>query len=233
MAKDKQPLSDKEIRKLVQREIAKREELRAQEKQILEDRGRTKEEIDRYQKIIEDEKRKYYESHPDFHEYINELGEIEWLTAEEIRDREQLFDDEIEELETGKKRAQLLLIVVFGLFLCAVALVIVLLSEKTGSIQVISNIKGASIYLDSAPMEPVTDAIFTDIPVGKHVVSVEMPGYKIVGDPSQTVELESNEREIVIFMLTEDLGQIQSEEAVKTVFSNGSGQNPPGSSTNP
>ena len=102
------PLSEEEVRKLVQREIAQRERLREQEKQMQDDRDRAVEEIDRHRRIIEEEKRKYYESHPDYHEYINEMGEVEWLTTEEMREREQLFDDEIEELETGKKRALML-----------------------------------------------------------------------------------------------------------------------------
>ena len=228
------PNSEEEIRKLVQREIAEREKLREMEKQIQQERGKALEDIDLHRKIIEEEKRKYYESHPDYHEYVNEMGEVEWLTTEEMRARDQLFDDEIEELESGKKRAQIVLFLVFGLFLATVALVIGLLSEKTGSIQVISNVKGANIILDSAPAEQVTDAIFTDIPVGKHVISVQKAGYKIQGDQSRTVDVKNKEREIAIFTLAPDFSDnLESGEGIRTIFSDESKQNTPGSSTNP
>lgn len=227
-------LSDDEIRKLAQREISEKEKLRAQERSVSQQRTSEKVDIDRKKKIIEEERRKYYESNPDYQEYINETGEIEWLTKEEVREREGLFDDEMEELESGKKRAQFLLISMLALFICTVLVIYVLLSDKTGSIQVISNVKGASIYLDSSPAEQKTDAIFTDIPVGKHVVSLEMPGYKIVGDPSQQVNLSTNEREIVIFVLEEDTDeQTETEDKVKTMFSNGSGENSQRHTSNP
>jgi hypothetical protein len=234
MDEEKPPLTEEEIRRLVQREISEREKIRDLEKRIQDERGRAKEEIERHRQIIEEEKRRYYESHPEYHEYINENGELEWLTTEEIRQREMLFDDEIEELESGKKRAQVYLLLGFGLFLVAVVIIIALLTEKTGSIQVISNVKGARIILDSAPVEQVTDAIFTDIPVGKHVISVEKPGYKIAGDPSQQVNLTAHEKEIVIFMLEEDLAARQeTADQIRTVFSSESGENPPRSATNP
>ena len=226
--------SDEEIRKLVQHEISEREKLRAQERTVSEQRTSGKDDIDRQKKIIEEERRKYYDSNPDYQEYTNEAGEIEWLTKEEIREREGLFDDEMEELESGKKRAQFLLFSMFALFICTVLVIYALLSEKTGSIQVISSVKGASIFLDSFLAEQKTDAIFSDIPVGKHVVSVEMSGYKIVGDPSQQVNLSSNEREIVIFVLEEDTElQVETEDQVKTIFSNGSGQNSQRLTSNP
>jgi hypothetical protein len=227
-------MSDDEIRRLAKREISEREKLRAQERSDSQQRTSDKDDIDRKKKIIEEERRKYYESNPDYQEYISETGEIEWLTKEEIREREGLFDDEMEELESGKKRAQFLLISMLALFICTVLVIYVLLSEKTGSIQVISSVKGASIYLDSSPAELKTDAIFIDIPVGKHVVSVEMPGYKIVGDPSQQVNLSANEREIVIFVLEEDTeAQVETEDKVKTMFSNGSGKDSQRRTSNP
>jgi len=219
MDKEKQQLTEEEIRALVQREIAERERLRTLEKQIQNDRDRTKEEIMRYREIIDEEKRKYYESHPEYREYINEAGELEWLTKEEIRQREQLFDSEIEELETGKKQAKWVLFLVFGLLFTAVVLVIALLSEKTGTIQVISNVKGAHIILDSSQEEQVTDAIFLDVPVGKHVISIELRGYRIEGDLSQEINLSSKEREIVVFTLTKDISsQTGEEDKIKTVF---------------
>jgi len=231
---DKTESSEEEIRKLAQRQIAQREKLRELEKQIQQDRDKALTEVERHRKIIEEEKRKYYESHPDYHEFVNEMDEVEWLTTEEFQSREQLFDDEIEELESGKKRAQILLFVVFGLFLAAVVLMIALLSEKTGTLQVITNVKGARVLLDSAPAELTTDAVFADIPVGKHVVTVQLPGYKISGAQSQTVDVKSKEREIVIFMLTPDfMDEPGSEDRVKSIFTDESGQNPPGSSTRP
>jgi|GEM_PF-1445780 len=227
-------LSEEEVRKLAQRQIAQREKLRELEKQIQQDRDNALQAVERHRKIIEDEKRKYYESHSDYHEYVNEMGEVEWLTTEELQAREQLFDDEIEELESGKKKAQLLLFLVLGLFLAAVVVVIALLSEKTGTLQVITNVKGAKVFLDSAPVELTTDAMFADIPVGKHVVTVQMPGYKISGTQSQTVDIKSKQREMVIFMLTPDLtDEAGSEDRVKSIFTDESGQNPPGSSTRP
>ena len=219
MDKEKHPLSEEEIRALVQREIAERERVRTLEKQIQDDRDRTKEEIVRYREIIDEEKRKYYESHPEYREYINEAGELEWLTNEEIHQREQLFDSEIEELDSGKKQAKWVLFLVFGLLFCAIVLVIALLSEKTGTIQVISNVKGAHIILDSSQEEQVTDAIFMDVPVGKHVISIELPGYRIEGDLSQEINLSSKEREIVVFTLTKDISsQTGTEDKIKTVF---------------
>ncbi len=227
-------MSDEEIRKLVQREISEREKLRAQERADSQQRTSDKDEIDRQKRIINEERRKYYESKPDYQEFENEAGEIEWLTEEEIREREGLFDNGMEELESGKKRAQFLLFTMFALFICTVVVIITLLSEKTGSIQVISSVKGASIFLDSSPAEQKTDAIFSDIPIGKHVVSVEMPGFKIVGDPSQQVSLSANEREIVIFVLEEDMEkQVEAEDQVKTMFSNEPGQDTQRRTSNP
>ena len=65
-------------------------------------------------------------------------------------------------------------------------------------------------------------------------VSLDISGYKIVGDPSQQVNLSPNEREIVIFVLEEYTeAQVETEDKVKTMFSNGSGQDSQRRTSNP
>ena len=65
-------------------------------------------------------------------------------------------------------------------------------SENIGSLEVLSNVKGARIILNGRKTGETTDHIFTQLPIGNYTVLVEKDGYG-VDPPSRTITLSRSD----------------------------------------
>ncbi|MFZ5432827.1 MAG: carboxypeptidase-like regulatory domain-containing protein [Calditrichota bacterium] len=194
------PREEEELRRLIRKELENRERLRDKHGEA-ERRQWTEDFSDERQRVIEEEIAAFYRSKGGYQRYENEDGEIEWLTDAEIREREQQIPVDIEELEVGQRQVRNRLIASVFLVVIVIALLMIVLRDKTGSVQVICNVPDAQISLNGSTTEYVTDAKLRNLPAGPHLISVSKYGYVPDGTASKRVDVRANHSEVVIFKL--------------------------------
>jgi hypothetical protein len=190
---------EQRLRELVRRELEARERMKAPD--VSPQSAQWNQADQERQKIIADEIRRFYEARGNFQSFTNEEGEVEWLTAEEIAERQKQIPVDVEELEEGQKHVRVHFVVIALLGFLILALLIFAMRERTGSVQVISSVPGATILLDGIATEFRTDYMLRDLSPGTHLISVQKSGYGIAGDPARRIEVEAGEEVIVIFEL--------------------------------
>ena len=191
------PKEEKQLRSLIRKELEHREKLRSRSSSELDDGTLS----DERRRVIEDEIASFYQSKGGYQPYTNESGEVEWLSNDEILEREQQIPVDMEELEEGQRRVRLRILLIGILSFLAVVLLFFVMRERTGSIQVLSNVPGATIVLDGAPTDFETDFTMSKLPAGPHLISISKPGYLPDGPTSLRVELRAGKSEIVALKL--------------------------------
>lgn len=78
----------------------------------------------------------------------------------------------------------------------------ILKSERTGSLRVLSDIPGAEIFVDGSTTGLLTDTTLTHIPVGKVTVSIQKAGYQ-PNPPFEIVDVHSGDSPEIHFQLEE------------------------------
>lgn len=195
------PREEEELRELVRRELQERDRLqeaggadrrfRASMGDVSEDRRR----------IIDDEIARHYRSQANVRQWENEEGEMEWLTEEQIREREAQLPVDDEELEVGQQSMRRRVLIMSALFVFGVLLLFFILRDRTGAIQVVCNVQGASILLDGSPTALVTDAILSKIPTGPHLISLEKEGYVSEGPATIRVDVRPGQEAIAALQM--------------------------------
>ncbi|MBK6910138.1 MAG: hypothetical protein IPH10_04275 [bacterium] len=192
---------EQRLRDLIRKELEAREELRGREKSV-EVKLTTIDALER-QRIIDDEIERYYAARGNYQRFVNEDDEVEWLTAEEVADRQRQIPVDVEELEEGQRTVRTNIVIIAVAAFIGLALMLYALRARHGSIQVVANVEGATILLNGQPTEFRTDHVLKDLTPGIHVISVVKTGYGIVGDPARSIELEAGEEEVVVFKMEE------------------------------
>jgi hypothetical protein len=78
-----------------------------------------------------------------------------------------------------------------------------ILHERTGTIQVNSNMARAQIILDTTPLDLYTSDVIKEVPTGEHVITVALAGYMVPGGPIK-FKLKGGEVEVFNFNLVPD-----------------------------
>jgi hypothetical protein len=192
---------EEKLRELIRKELDNRDKLlgsKHEERRIrIESGGMTPDQ----QRIIEDEIRTFYKQKGDYRPYTNEDGDVEWLSEDEIHEREMQIPVDIEELEEGQKKIRNRYILLVVLFFCALGLLAFSLRDKTGTIQVISNIPDCTIILDGVQTEFRTDYTLKKMSAGAHLISVTKFGYVVEGELNRRVKVQTGGNEIIVFNL--------------------------------
>lgn len=188
---------EEELRHLIRKELQSREQMNGDQAGYRHVRHGSQVLSEDRRRIIEDEIESYYLAKGGYHRMENEDGEIEWLTDAELQEREGQIPVDMEELEVGQRRIRNRLVLLIVLGFCTLALLIVLMRDRTGTIQVICNIPGATILLNGSPTDLHTDAPLNRIPVGPHMISVFKYGYVSDGAANAKVDLRAGQVEIV------------------------------------
>jgi hypothetical protein len=190
---------EQRLREMVRRELEAREDIKSKEKSS-EVKLTTIDELER-KRIIDEEIQQFYLARGDYKQVENEDGELEWLTADEAEDREKQIPVDMEELEVGQRQVRNNILLISLTVFIGVVLMFLALRQRTGNIQVHSNIEGAVIVLDGVPTEFRTDNVLRDLAPGTHIVSVAKDGFGIVGDGARRVELKPGGEEVLVFTL--------------------------------
>ncbi len=189
-----------EIRRELEEEESRRraaeEEKRAHERLLEEQRMR--------QRIREEEKQRLFQDSGEHQRYVNEEGEVEWLTSKQIQRREGYFDyeEKVEDIEGGR-RTVLRRWFAGGLVLCLLGwLAWTYIQPDRATLDVVSNIPGAAIWVDGQFSGEQTDARL-DLAAGEHFVEVRLPGYRCEGGLQHT-RLDGGEHQVLSFRLVAD-----------------------------
>jgi hypothetical protein len=118
-----------------------------------------------------------------------------------LREREAQIPVDMEELEEGQRRVRNRLLLLVGLIFVGAILIILLLRDRTGTIQVICNVPGATVQLNGSPTEFKTDARLEKLTVGPHMIAVTKKGYVPDGAPLARVDLRAGHTEVVVLKL--------------------------------
>jgi hypothetical protein len=189
------------LRELIRKELENREALKASDENALRDRRESAEMSDERRRIIDDEIQAFHKRHGRSKEYLNDEGNTEWLSEDEITAREKQLPVDIEELEVGQKHVRNRVLLLSVLLFIGLVLMFIALRERTGSVQVICNIPRATIYLNGSPTEYLTDFTLESLPAGSHLISVAKVGYIPDGDKSERVKIVAGTEEIVVLKL--------------------------------
>lgn len=194
------PREEEELRQLIRRELENRERLREQPGSEPAPRWSEHASEER-RRVIEEEIERFYQSKGGYRRFENEEGDVEWLTEVEILERERQIPVDMEELEVGQRRVRNRLIASVILAVLGMVLLMVLLHERTGSIQVICNEPGATVHLNGSATDFVTDTWLRNLPAGPHLVSVTKYGFTADSQATRRVDLRAGETEVVILKL--------------------------------
>lgn len=191
---------EEELRKLIRRELETRERLRSDRSGDLRARRDALGLTEERQRIIEQEIEAFYRERG-YQSYENEDGEVEWLSEDELRDRMGQLPVDMEELETEQRRVRNRFMLIMLLAFCGIVLLFILMRDRTGSVQVLSNIPGATISLNGSPTEFVTDCMLDHLNVGPHVITISKYGYVPEGPASVTADVEAGKNVVVMLKL--------------------------------
>jgi hypothetical protein len=189
------------LRELIRKELENREALKDSGENALRDRRESAEMSDERRRIIDDEIQAFHKRHGRAKEYLNDEGNVEWLSEEEIVNREKQLPVDMEELEVGQQHVRNRVMLLSLLLFVGLVLMFVALRERTGSVQVICNIPRATICLNGSATEYLTDFTLKSLPAGSHLISIAKPGYVPDGVKSATVKITAGAEEIVVLKL--------------------------------
>lgn len=141
-------------------------------------------------RIMEEEARAYYQNSPDHFEFVNETGEVEWLTRKQIQAREGYFDYEehVEDLPGARRRVWVRMAAWLAILPVLALLLLWHMWTDKGRVAVLSNVPGARIWVDGQARAQVTDALLELAP-GEHLIEARLPGYQPEGAPFQVVHV--------------------------------------------
>ncbi len=187
---------EKEIRSRIRQRLQEKEEQRKEHQKLLQKRKEQAAGEEEYRRIVQEEEQNFYADRPDLIEYINELGEKEYCTRDELRSREGYFnyEEKVENTEL-EKRKMLLKLVLFLLLVGIGAVQLYLYMQNDyGEIAVYSNVKGARVFLDGAEAGEITDAVLSGVSPGLHLLQLEKLGYRMLEQGIIEVDVRKNHR---------------------------------------
>ncbi len=198
--------SEEELRKQIREELAAEAARAKERRQIASTPPRDEAETMR-RRILEEERRRFFQDSAEHFEYINENGDVEWLTREEITAREGYFDYEehVEDPLAGRRRFLIWMSVGVFVMLSAAWGVVSWVLPATGQLSVVCNVPAATILVDGQESGYTTDAIL-ELPIGEHLVEVRAWGYHVSGDPVRVVTVQEDQLSLSEFRL-EAVGQ--------------------------
>lgn len=202
MTENNQPnsMDDAELRDQIRSKLEEQSRKIQDELERLRSRDENSAEAERYRKILEEERTRYYQS-KGFVKIVAEDGTIEWIPPERVKALDDRIGEEIDDLEGGQRKVLWFAYGVGFLMLLVASIFFFAFWPDQASIQVVTNIKEARVIVNNDTTALLTDTVVTDLEPGKHIISVYKRGYKLVGDTYRRIDLKSGEEMILTFEL--------------------------------
>lgn len=197
-------INEDEIRRRIRENLKRQEEQRQNNLQRHQQYHEVTADEETVRRIQREEEREFYKHSQDHHEYVNEVGEIEFLTMAEIREREGYFDyeEQVENIDREKRNILTKLIVGGVIILLALGALFYYMQPDVGSLAVVSNIKGAEIVLDGQSTGYTTDALLEELSTGEHLVTLKMSGYLMQSTRITRVMIHRNQETRILLQMT-------------------------------
>ncbi len=195
---------EEDLRRQIRAEIAERDRLRQKADHQRETEKSASVEAEKRRRIYQEELKKYYQDRPGYRQIVRDDGEVDWVPEAEVRHNAKLFDEVLEDPDTARSRMKWVLSLSGLVVLIVIVVMYLVLHERTGSIQVTSNVPGAQVILDDVRLDQFTDITVKEIPAGKHVVTVNLKGYKVQGESVRQIQLRGGQLEPLSFILLPD-----------------------------
>jgi hypothetical protein len=193
-----EPREEDDLRHLIRKELESREQLKSKRVQLATGASEMTEERKR---IIENEIERFYREKGGYLRIENEDGEAEWLSETELQERERQIPVDMEELEEGQRTVRWRMIAIVVLAFVSLVLLIVLMHDRAGSLQVICNVPGAQITIDGSPTEFTTNARLDHMRAGPHLIAVTKYGYVADGPQAVQVNVKGGNSTVVTLKL--------------------------------
>ena len=187
---------EKELRQRIRQRLQEKEEQRKDHQELQQKRNEKAANEEEYRRIVQEEEESFYSDRPDLIEYMNELGEKEYCTRDELRSREGYFnyEEKVENTEWEKRKVLLKLVLFLLLVGIGAVQLYLYMQNDYGEIAVYSNVKGARILLDGTEAGEVTDAVLSDVTPGQHLLQLEKLGYRMLELGIIEVDVRKNHR---------------------------------------
>jgi hypothetical protein len=185
---------ENELRQHIRQRLQEKEEQRKDHQKLQQQRSDQTTNEEEYRRILQEEEQSFYADRPDLIEYINELGEKEYCTRDELRSREGYFnyEEKVENTEWEKRKVLFKLILFLLLVGIGGAQLYLYMQNDYGEIAVYSNVKGARILLDGTEAGEVTDAVLSDVTPGLHLLQLDKLGYRMQEQGTIEVDVRKN-----------------------------------------
>jgi hypothetical protein len=197
------PRDEEELRRQIRAEIEQKDQQRQQVTKARDSVRSANDEAEKRRRIYQDELRKYYQDKPGYREIVRDDGEVDWVPEAEARQAAELFDEVLEDPDEARGRMKWFITLVGIVVVVFIALMYFVLHDRTGVIQVSSNIPRAQVILDTTPLDRFTDDVIKEVPTGEHVITVALNGYKVQSGPVK-FKLNGGETKIFSFVLLPD-----------------------------
>jgi len=188
--------NEEELRQRIRERLQERERIRDEHRGFQQQRREKASREEDYRRIVQEEESRFYADRPDLIEYVNELGETEFVTRDELRAREGYFnyEEKVENTEQEKRKVFMKLILLLLLLGVGAVQLFIYIQDDFGEIAVFSNVKGAHILLDGERLGEVTDAVITEVTPGRHLLQLEKPGYRMHDVVVLEIDVKKNRR---------------------------------------
>jgi hypothetical protein len=194
------PREEEELRNLVRRELEARQRLHRERTDDLRARRESGGFSEERRRIIEEEVEAFYRE-KGYRRYESDDGEVEWLSDDELLDRERQLPVDMEELAVEQRRVRNRFVFILLLGFCGVVLLFLLMRERSGSLQILCNVPGATVLLNGSPTEFVTDCRMDHLPTGPILISIAKYGYLPDGLAAKRVSISAGDTEVVVLKL--------------------------------
>ena len=180
------PEEEKKLREEIRKKLEAREERYRESKQKEEELRRQRLEDRLRAKIREEEEEKYYRERG-YVQYKNRHGEVEWVTPEEKEKRQNSRRTrKVSSRRKRQKRKKMLRWATTALMLFLAVGVLGFLYrynpkpvQKAGSIQIVTGISGARIFLDGKELNALSPDTLRHLVAGRHYVAVFKEGFSV------------------------------------------------------
>ncbi len=191
---------DEILREQIRKRLMEQSERLQDEVKSLEVREQKIVEAERIRRIVEEERDKYY-TNLGYVRVVDEDGTVEWYPRDRAQALEDKIGEEIDDIEGGQRKVRWILTGLIVIVLLTGGILIFFFRPNPGSIRVASNIRGASIIFNNDTTSFLTDSVISEIPIGRHLISVHKAGYRLKGPQWQEVNLHRGENAILYFDL--------------------------------
>ncbi|MBN1969429.1 MAG: hypothetical protein JXR48_13025 [Candidatus Delongbacteria bacterium] len=185
-----------DLRKVIQNKFEKDFSHRQKLAEIEEVHSKNSNDEEIRKKLFLEERENFFKNKDGFIKIINNIGEEEWISKEELKKREGYlnFEEDVDDARTHQKKLMKRYFFLVFIILIVVGFVLYHLVESKGFVEVKTNVDFANIYVDGQLVGVSNSGKNTieDLVTGMHTIKIVKSGYTVTPD-SAIIEVFKND----------------------------------------